>query len=86
MRRRVGRPPGPSTNCRPRPWDPVQLTFREYAILSFVAANPDMPRWLIAERFGISQSPLSIVTCSALGRWYLDFLSKVHRPEGASVE
>ena len=78
VRRRVGRPPGPSAGRGPRPWDPRRITFLEYAILSFVADNPNMPQWLIAQRFGISPARLSTLTCCALGRRYLDVLRKFH--------
>ena len=69
-----------------RPWDPRQLTLREYAILRFVATNPDMPKWLIAERFGISPQRLSILTCCPLGQMYLRALRKLHEIEGTEYE
>ena len=77
--KRIGRPPGPSGGRGLRPWDPRQLTLREYAILRFVAANPDMPKWLIAERFGISPQRLSILSCCPLGQMFLKALRKLHR-------
>jgi hypothetical protein len=76
VRRRLGRPPGPSANRGPRPWDPIRMTFREYAILCFVADNPYMPQWLIAKRFGISPARLSTLTCCPLGQRYLGVLRK----------
>ena len=82
--RRVGRPPGPSANRGARPWDPRRITFREYAILSFVADNPNMPQWLIAQRFGISPARLSALTCCALGQRYLDVLRSFSRSKTKS--
>jgi hypothetical protein len=39
--------------------------------LDYVATHPDEPRWQIAERFGISLSRLSVLTCSPVGQAYL---------------
>jgi hypothetical protein len=50
------------------------LSPKELAILQFVAANPDMPRWKIAEHFDISGSRLSVLTCCRLGKAYLEKL------------
>jgi hypothetical protein len=40
-------------------------------VLDYVAANPDEPRWMVAQRFEISLSRLSIITCSPAGQQYL---------------
>src|SRR5690242_11401071 len=53
-RNRAGRPPGPAIGRGARPWDPTRLGVEDQLILDFVAANPDMPRWLVAEKFAIS--------------------------------
>lgn len=71
MRLRPGRPPGPTAGRGPRPWDPRRLGWEERRILDHVAANPDKPRWMIAEHFGISLSHLSIIACSPEGVKYL---------------
>jgi hypothetical protein len=39
--------------------------------LDYVATHPDVPRWQIAERFGMSHSRLSVLTCSEVGQAYL---------------
>ena len=85
-RRRIGRPPGPSANRAIRQRDPIQLWLHEYAILRFVAAHPEMPRWSIAERFGISVQRLSLITCCSLGQCYLKALRELHRLEGRDFE
>ena len=64
----------------------MQLTLSEYAILRFVAADPDMPKWLIAERFGISPQRLSIISCCPLGQSFLKALRELHRLEGTEYE
>jgi hypothetical protein len=84
--KRLGRPPGPSVGRRLRPWDPRQLTLHEYSILRFVAANPDMPKWLIAERFDMSPQRLSIISCCPLGQTFLKALRKLHEVEGTEYE
>jgi hypothetical protein len=71
MKLRPGRPPGPSAGRGPRPWDPISLGFREQRILDYIATNPDEPRWMVAQRFAISLSRLSIITCSPAGVQYL---------------
>jgi hypothetical protein len=69
--RHPGRPPGPTAARGRRPWDPSHLGPTDLAALDYVAAHPDEPRWQIAERFGISLSRLSTLTCSPLGQAYL---------------
>ncbi len=63
-----GRPTGPSPARGKRPWDPHVLRPRDRIALLYVAANPHVERWRIAEHLGISQSHLSILTCCELGR------------------
>ena len=70
-RRRPGRPTGPSPSRGPRPWDPYYLRQREVLALDYIAEHPDEPRWLIAQRFGMSLSRLSVISCSPLGQAYL---------------
>jgi len=84
--KRLGRPPGPSAGRGLRPWDPLQLTLHEYASLRYVAANPDMPKWLIAERFGMRPQRLSIITCCPLGQTFLRALRALHEFEGTDYE
>lgn len=71
MKRRPGRPMGPTEGRGKRPWDPRRLRPREALALDHVAANPDEPRWLVARRFGMSLSRLSVLTCSPAGQRYL---------------
>ena len=73
-RRRPGRPTGPTAGRRQRPWDPLQLSFSEYAILRYVAANPELARYQIAEHFSISLARLSVLTCCPLGQAVLEAL------------
>ncbi len=61
-KRRLGRPPGPSAGRGARPWD----AYAQRAI-NVVAANLDVPRYVIAERLGLSGSQLSNITCSPRG-------------------
>ncbi len=82
--RRPGRPHGPSRGRSERPWDPTHLTTRARRALHYVAANPGLPRWRIAEHLGIGLSRLSILTCCALGRAYLDTLC--HLPPDAHAD
>jgi hypothetical protein len=70
IKRRIGRPPGPS-GIGPRPWFRRRLRKEDKEILEFVARHLDMPRWEIAEKFGLSGSALSILTCSPLGQAYM---------------
>jgi len=67
MRNRLGRPVGPSPNRSKRPWDPPYMQTKVKLALLTVAANPDLPRWLIADHLDISGSKLSTITCSKLG-------------------
>jgi len=69
--KRPGRPTGPTPGRQARPWDPRQLRLLECIALDYVATHPDEPRWQIAERFGISLSRLSVLTCSPVGQAYL---------------
>jgi hypothetical protein len=85
-KRRPGRPPGPAPGRRWRPWDPRQLSFREFAILRHLAANPDLPRWRIAEQFGVSPARLSVLTCCPIGQAYLRVLAEMHEESGRSYE
>ncbi len=73
-RRRPGRPAGPSQGRGRRPWDPLQLSFNEFAILRYVADHPELPRWRIAEHFSISPARLSVLTCCPLGQAFLEAL------------
>ena len=82
--RRLGRPPGPSEGRSERSWDPMHLTTRDRRALHYVAANPGLPRWRIAEHLGIGLSRLSILTCCALGRAYLETLR--HLPPEAHAD
>lgn len=66
---KLGRPPGATSNRGNRPWD----GFDEIAIY-FVAANPDLERWKIAEHLGMSLSKLSTISCSPRGEALLESL------------
>lgn len=67
---RLGRPPGPSADRGPRPWDESN-----FEVLKFVAANLDLPRWKIAAALGMSSSRLSNITCSPMGTSILERLN-----------
>ena len=56
---RLGRPPGPTPNRGPRPWDETNEE-----VLKYVAANPDLERWKIASYLAMTQARLSTITCS----------------------
>lgn len=73
-KRRPGRPTGPTTGRTQRPWDPRQLSFREFGILRYVADNPHLAQYQIAEHFGISPARLSVLTCCPLGQAFLEAL------------
>ena len=66
---RLGRPTGASRNRGDRPWDDYDM-----AAIMTVAANPDLPRWKIAEHLGMSLSKLSTITCSPKGEFVLKHL------------
>ncbi len=68
---RLGRPTGPSKNRGNRPWD----HYNEAAIHA-VFSNPDLPRWILAERLSMSLSKLSTITCSPKGVAMLERLEK----------
>ena len=61
-----------------RPWDPTSPDMRA---LLYVAANPDMERYKIAEALGMSLSKLSTITCSPEGVAMLEYLARNPRPE-----
>jgi hypothetical protein len=69
---RLGRPPGPTANRGYRPWDHFDLN-----ALYYIAANPDLPRYQIAEALGISLSRLSTISCSPTGVTYLERLKQL---------
>lgn len=69
---RLGRPPGPTQNRGHRPWDHFDLN-----ALCYIAANPDLPRYRIAEFLGISLSKLSNISCSPRGVAYLEHLKQL---------
>ncbi len=77
---RLGRPVGPSENRSERPWDPQFLMYKERIALNYVAANPELYRWVIARHLKLSLSRLSILTCCDNGRAYLEVLKS--RPVG----
>jgi hypothetical protein len=62
------------------------LTAHEDAALRFVAGNPDIPRWIVAERFGIGTQRLSNLACCPLGQRYLKALHELHKLEGMDYE
>lgn len=68
---RPGRPIGRSEGRGRRPWEPKRLTARQRLILAVVATRPHVPRWKVAEKFNISSSRLSILTCSHLGQAFM---------------
>lgn len=70
-RPRLGRPTGPTKDRGSRPWD----QFDAHAILT-VFANKDLPRWIIADRLGMTLSKLSTITCSPEGVAMLEKLEK----------
>ena len=72
--KKLGRPTGPSKDREKRPWDPESLSYIEIMALKYIAANPDVARWKIANHIGISGSRLSIISCSELG---INFLSNI---------
>ena len=45
-----------------------------------------MPKWLIAEKFGIAPQRLSIISCCPLGQTFLKALRKLHEVEGTEYE
>ena len=71
MKLRPGRRTGPTAGRGLRPWDPRSIRPKEALALDYVAAHPDEPRWLVATRFRMSLSRLSVLTCSPLGQRYL---------------
>ncbi len=68
---KLGRPTGPSGGKVARSWDPTHFKPGVLQALLYVLANPDKKRCEIADHIGISGSKLSIITCSELGRNYL---------------
>ena len=50
---------------------------KEHLALLLVAANPDLPRWVLAEIADMSPSRLSIISCCALGQQYLSELGQM---------
>jgi len=42
----------------------AKLSIRHEAILHFLLSNPTVPRWAVAQRFGVTESWLSIITNS----------------------
>ena len=72
--KKLGRPIGPSPDRGSRPWDPETLRSKEKIILKYVVCNAHLPRYRVAKHLGISQSYLSVLTCSELGIHYQDHL------------
>lgn len=73
---KLGRPPGPRAGRGKRSWDPPYLRQKDAYILEYVFAHPEMPRYMIADKYGISSSRLSVLTCSSLGVKYLAQLER----------
>lgn len=69
---KLGRPTGPTENREERPWDPSGLKPIQISALMYVAANPNAYRWEIAQAIGMSGSRLSILTCSEIGKEFLN--------------
>jgi len=70
-RKRPGRPPGAAPDRGQQPWDRVQLTRKDRAILKFLMRRLHWRRADVAAALGISHARLSILANSPAGRAYL---------------